>query len=207
MCRYTPVGADRHKAYDECYICDFMKDEKGKRLFAGTRLWGLAAIREPVVGTEEMVAAKQIQPHMVGQQVAYRDKTEEVDELDKENKPTGKKVMRKVVVIVNMAQSNFCSPLMTNRVFFGTIVDRDYLIVRKGAKRTQKVQYEFVALNPVHVKHPESGETVPFDLRDPKLAAVYEGQGMDLTKLRKHVVRLCSKGFYNRIFDPRVEVP
>jgi hypothetical protein len=207
VCRYTPVGADRHRAFNDCYICDYVKDDKGKRAFAGTRLWALAALREPVIGTQEMVEAKQIQPHMVGQQVSYRDKTEEVDELDDDNKPTGKKVQRKQIVIVNMAQSNFFSPLLTNRVFFGTVVDRDYLVVRKGAKKTQKVQYEFVALNPVHVKHPESGETVVFDLRDPKLAAAYEGHGMDLAKLRKHVNRLCSKKFYDRFFDPRVEVP
>jgi hypothetical protein len=207
VCRHTPVGPDRHPAFPDCYICDNIRDEKGKKSFAGTRLWGLAVIREPVIGTAEMVTAGQIQPHQVNQEVSYRDKTEEVDELDADNKPTGKKVQRKVIVIVNMAQANFWSPLMTNRVFFGTIVDRDYLVVRKGAKKTQKVQYEFVALNPVYVKHPESGQVVIFDLRDPKLAAVYEGQGMDLTKLRKHVARLASKKFYDRFFDPRVEVP
>jgi hypothetical protein len=207
VCRYTPVGKDRHKAYGDCYICDFMKDDKGKKMFAGTRMWTLAALREQVIGTQEMVDAGQIQPHMVGQPVSYRDKVEEVDELDKEGKPTGNKVMRKQIVIVNMAQSNFFSPLLTNRQFFGTVVDRDYLVVRKGAAKTQKVQYEFVALNPVYVKHPETGEAVIFDLRDPKLAATYEGHGMDLAKLRKHVSRLCSTDFYNRFFDPRVEVP
>src|SRR3954451_5531914 len=169
VCRYTPLGADRHQAYSECYICDFMRDEKGEKLYAGTRLWGLAAIREEVLGTPEMVEAGQIAAHQVGQPVGYRDKTEEMDELDQTGKPTGKKVQRKIIVIVNMAQSNFWSPLMTNKIYFHTIVDRDYLVVRKGARQPGggggkrsggKVLYEFVPVNPAFVQHPETGKTV-----------------------------------------------
>lgn len=205
VCRYTPVGPDRHPAYSECYACDSMVDEKGKKVFAGTRLWTLAALREPVLGTQEMVEQGIIQPHLVGQIVDYKDKTEEVDEIV-DGKPTGKKVHRKQIVIVNMAQSNFFSPLLTIKEFFGTVLDRDFKIVRKGVKRAQKVQYEFVAGNPTYVKDPETGQPVVFDLRNPKHAAVYEGHGMTLADLRKHIAEQCSKAHYDRFFDPRVEV-
>jgi len=175
----------------------------------------LAAIREEVLGTPEMVEAGQIAAHQVGQPVGYRDKTEEMDELDQTGKPTGKKVQRKIIVIVNMAQSNFWSPLMTNKIYFHTIVDRDYLVVRKGARQPGggggkrsggKVLYEFVPVNPAFVQHPETGKTVQLDLRDPKLAAAYEGHGWDLARLRKHTSRMTSKKYYDRFFDPRVEV-
>jgi hypothetical protein len=213
VCRYLPVGPDRHPAFSDCFICDVMRDDKGKKLWPTTRLWGLAALREEVLGTEEMVKAGQIQPQQLNSVVSYRDKTEEMDELDANGKPTGRKVQRKIIVIVNMAQSNFWSPLMTNKIYFKTIVDRDYLVVRKGArqqgggKRGGKVAYEFVPLPPTYVPHPETGQPVQLDLRDPKLAAAYEGHGMNLAKLRKHVSRLASDRFYHRFFDTRYEVP
>lgn len=205
VCRYTPVGPDRHPAYSDCYICDAMRDSKGKSYFPGTRLWTLLALREPVLGTQEMASRGEIRPEMVGKIVSFRDKTEEVDELV-DGKPTGKKTQRKQIVIVNMAQKNFFSPLLTLKSFYQTVLDRDFKIVRKGVKNQQQVQYEFIAMDPVYVKHPESGEPVVFDLRDPKLAAVYEGHGMNLDDLRKYIFEQSSKEHYDRFFDPRVEV-
>jgi hypothetical protein len=208
VCRYTPVGkgADRRPAYNDCYICDVMTDEKGKKYFPAQRMWVRAAVREPVLGTEEMVKAGQIPAHMVGQAISYRDAADEVDEINEKNEPTGKKRMKKRIVIVNMAQSNFFSPLLTYKGFYQTVVDRDYAVVRKGEKGARKPVYEFAPLNPTHVLHPETGEDVIFDLRDPKLAAVYEGHGMSYEDLANYVQSRCSEEFYHRYFDPRYEV-
>jgi hypothetical protein len=206
VCRYTLMGADRHPAFSDCYACDHMTDEKGRKMFAGTRLWALAAVREPVIGTPEMVEAGQIRPEQVGNEVTYRDKTDEVDEIDKEGKATGQKIQRKQIVIVNMAMANFFSPLLTQKQFYSTVLDRDFMVVRKGAKGVQRVQYEFAAANPVYVQHPESGEAVIFDLRDPKFAATYEGHGMSMADLRKYIGERMSDEFYRRYFDTRYEV-
>lgn len=206
VCRYTPVGVDRHPAYGDCFVCDNkLTDKYGKASYPGMRLWALLAVREPVMGTQAMVDSGQIKPHLVDQIVSFQDKVEEVEEVI-DGKATGNKTTRKVIVIVNMAQKNFFSPLLTFKAAYGTVVDRDYKIVRKGAKQTQSVQYEFAPMNPTYAKDPETQETVVFDLRDPKFAANYEGHGMSLADLRKHISEQCSKEHYDRFFDTRVEV-
>lgn len=215
VCRYTLLGQppNQRPAFNDCYICDAMRDEKGKSYFPGLKIWTLAAIREPVLGTQEMVDAGQIQPYQLNQRVSMRDVTVEVDELDKDGKPVmgadGKPKRRhqKQIVIVNMAITNFFSPLLTLSKLYGTALDRDYMIVRKGEAKAQKVVYDAAPIDVLMAPDPnDPSSVVPFDLRNPAFMAYYEQDSMGREGLLKLISNRISKDYYDRFFDPRVEV-
>lgn len=161
--------------YGECYICDFLVDGKKIKSAAG-RTWALACIREEVQEN--------------GQIVGYRDKTRTVTrkEGDKEVEVT-----EKAIVVVNMAWKNFFSTLKGFAEYYGTILDRDYLIIRSGSD--QSTTYQIIPMDPIVV----DDKGTRFDVRDPAVAERYH---TDLD-LGEAIADRASDDFYARFFDPR----
>ena len=124
--------------YPDCYIEDNLTKEDGKKRNAVARTWAKAVMREEVRGTQEMVDAGQIKPEDKGKRLGFRDKEREVDEVDKEGKPTGKKIREKDVVILNMAWDNFFSKIQgvygAREMATGTatVLDVDLYVKRIG---------------------------------------------------------------------------
>lgn len=197
ICRRTPQFA--HFFPDGCYICDHMHEvrpakTKTKRYYGQVRLWALAVEREEV--RED------------GRVVGYRDVEIEGDELGEDGKPTGKKVMKKKIVVFNMAWKNFFGPLQGFAdAYNGTVLDRDYMITRKG--KDQSTDYNIVPLDPVQradgsvvdMRDPEvvNGQPTGRKLRDSKL-----DDGPDLFKMIEDRI---DDAYYHRFFDDRVPVP
>lgn len=203
VCRKTERRSGR-PWYDDCFVCDHMRDSKGKEYSRGLRMWGIAVIRKRVVGTKEMVEAETIRPDQVDSVIGMTDDLIEVDEIV-DKKLTGNKVYRKHYVIVNMGLKNFFSQFVqfARPEVYGTLLDRDYLITRTG--KDTDTEYRAAPLDVIAkaVKDDEGKivGTEPFDLRNPKFAALYEDHGIDLPKIVK---RMMGDEYYGRFFDTRV---
>lgn len=136
---------------DGCYICDHMHEvrpnpkTKNKKWFPAVRLWARAVVRKEVRATTAAEAERY--GVAIGQVAGYKDDEVEVDELGEDNKPTGNKVIKKRVVVINMAWKNFFSPLQGYANVYGTVLDRDYHITRKGLNTD--TDYMIVPMNPI----------------------------------------------------------
>jgi hypothetical protein len=207
ICRKTPIGADKHPAYPTCYICDNIKNDRGKLHIPSVQMWAGAVLREELIGTQELVDDGRIDASQIGQRVIL-DQVDLVDEVDDSGNMTGRKVWKKRYVIVNMSMSNFFSPLTTMADYHKTILDRDYRITRKGLPKAQRVEYVPFALDPyqVTVLRDDKAVVITYDLREPEIAALYADSGVARVDLLKIVNRRISDAYYNRYFDPRVEV-
>jgi hypothetical protein len=207
VCRRSPVGADNHPAYTNCYICDNILNERGKPEIPSVNMWASAVLREQVVGTQELVDEGRIAPEQIGQKLIL-DQGDWVDEIDTSGTTTGRKVWHRRYVIVNMSLANFFSPLNALADFHGTILDRDYKITRKGEPRARKVEYHAVAADPYPVTVMRDGVAtqIMYDLREPEIAALYSDSKLTRDDLRKIVARRISKKHYDRYFDISVEV-
>lgn len=208
VCRYTKVGPknNQRSAYNDCYICDIMRDNKGKKYSNGQRGWAIAVIRKEVVGTQEMVDQGLIPEQKLGVVVGYTDDTIEADEIGPDDKPTGNKVQKKNYVIVNLGLKNFWNGILAFYKRYGTLLDRDYEITRSGEGTDtdyKAVPLDVIQKNVLDENGQPTGQKEPFDLRDEKYAALYNDHGIDLKKI---IVRQMSKAHYDRYFDPRVEV-
>lgn len=159
--------------FDDDYIAENIINPKTKKLFKPTpRTWARACLREEV--KED------------GKVVGYRDKTREVEVTRKgdDGKETTEVIKEKAIVIVNMATKNFFGLLIGFAQRYGTILDRDYYIKRKGDDKD--TVYEIVPLDPIG-----------YDLRDPEVAKKYE-----YTSLEDIVMERASDEYYGRFFDP-----
>lgn len=164
---------DEAFSFGECYICEFVVDgKKVKRPSA--RTWALACEREEVIED--------------GKIVGLRDKTREVTKKVDDKDVT---TVEKSIVVVNMGYKNFFGVLQGFAGHYGTVLDRDYIIQRKGAG-TDTV-YTIIPLDPIET---DQGR---FDLRNPEFAKRYE---TDLD-LGEEVTSRASDEFYARFFDPR----
>jgi hypothetical protein len=200
VCRHTPRRSGK-PWFDDCYICEHMRNNKGEEYSRGVRMWGIAVVRKRVLGTEAMAAEGTIRPEQVGSPIGMTDDLIEVDEIV-DKKLTGNKVYRKHYVVANFGMKNFFSQFVQfARVeVYGTLLDRDYLITRIG--KDTDTEYRAAPLDVINKKD-EDGKIVPFDLRNPKFAALYEDHGIDLVKTVK---RMMSDEYYARFFDARVAV-
>lgn len=129
--------------YDSCYICDNkLSSSWGKVSKPSVRVYGIAVLRKPVVGTQEMADAGKIPGVKVGRTVGYVTETREVERIvrdadgepkkDKEGKMVTETVTTPAFVLVNKSVGNFWRNL---RPFFnadGTICGRDYTITAMG---------------------------------------------------------------------------
>jgi hypothetical protein len=204
VCRKTE-RANGQPFHEDCYICDRMRQKNNKPYSRGLRMWAIGVVRKEVLGTEDMVKNGQIEPYQVGQRVGLVDDVVEVEEV-KDGKVTGNKIKKKHYVIINMALKNFFSEFVQYAKYYGTALDRDYIIERKG-EGTDSV-YRSTPLDVIQVPlKDEQGNVIgmePFDLRNPKYAERYNDHGIKLGELVKHRM---SDDYYARYFDPTKTVP
>lgn len=199
VCRQSP-GFDQ--VYDECYICEapqYRKEDAKGRLrkpYAGLRMWAVGVVREPVIGTKEMADRGEIQAYEVGSPVGYVDATYD-KEIYENGEATGKTEKRKKFVVANFGLDNFFNALLGFFNVYGTVLDRDYKITRKGAGT--ETEYEIAPLDKEKITL--NGREVPFDLRNPEIAKDYEIP----FNLDEIIGNLASDEYYEWFFDTRVE--
>lgn len=173
--------------FEDCYICDCIKQGNGKKYPNSARTWALACLREEVIGdgTKKLGGAA-----MKGKKVGYRDVIREVQKTDDKGEATGDVIKEKAVVVVNLGFKNFFSIMQGFASHYGTVLDRDYSIKRKGDGLD--TTYNIVPLDPVGL-----------DLRDPDTLAKYD-IGIDLEAV---ISERASDNYYDRFFDVRHPIP
>jgi hypothetical protein len=210
ICRRT-LGPDKQPIHQSCYICDNPKPDKkyGRVRKASYKMWAIACVRDEVIGTQEMAAQGLIQPFQVGSVVGATDAVIEVDQMVK-NPTTGKleatglKIKKKHFVLVNMSNYNFFDGLVVCAQTFGTMLDRDYKIMKTG--EGTDTEYKSIPMDPITVTL-DNGTIERFDLRDPKYLGLYADEKYNFAELIKFIMEKMSDEFYNRFFDTRVTVP
>lgn len=200
VCRYTLVSdgnGGTKRWYEDCVIDDKHLAQATSAKGAlydkkpGTRLWAVAVEREPILGTQEMADAGEIESFEVGSPVGYKDV--EVERTDKD----GNTVIDKRWLVLNFATENFFDKLLGNYNVYKTVLDRDYQITRKGSGTD--TSYDIVALEPQMVDL--GGKTVKFDLRRSEFAEQYQPP-FDLAEI---VAEQASDDHYNWFFNDDVE--
>jgi hypothetical protein len=189
VCRQSP-GFDA--IYADCYIdiADEYLVEGKKGMYhpkPALRLWAVAVEREPLIGTDAMVAAGQIEAYEVGSPVGYQDVLVE-REVD------GKTVKAPKFVVLNFGLENFFNSILGFHTAYGTLLDRDYKITRKGSG----TDTDYI-IAPLDKQLHTDGK--PFDLRRPELKELYEIP-FDLDAI---IANLASDEYYEWFFDRRVE--
>jgi hypothetical protein len=189
VCRQAPGFKE---VYDDCYICiapEHMKDgKKGKyHPKPSFRLWAVAVEREPLIGTEEMAAAGTIEKYEVGSPVGYQDVL-----VDRE--VNGETVKGPKFLVLNFGLENFFNSVLGSYNAYGTLLDRDYKVTRKGSG----TETDYI-IAPLDKQLHTDGK--PFDLRRPELAEQYKIP-FDLDAI---IANLASDEFYEWFFDTRVE--
>lgn len=132
----------------QCFICDEMRDEKGKRYPAKSRVFARAVRREKV---------------MNGQRTGYRDATVTLKDAD------GNETRQKDVIVLRLYWGFVFAPLRTAYENIGTVVDRDFKITRKGSG--MDTDYDIWPEDPVRRKN---GDV--FTLADPEVREEYTKQ-------------------------------
>lgn len=207
VCRVDKVFRAK---YGSCWVCENVKKKDGKPNNGSPRTWALVCMREEVKGdgSDALGGAE-----MKGKVLGIRDKTREVKKTDAEGKETDEVEVVKDIRMVNLGWKNFFASLQGMAGRYRTVLDRDFEITRKG--NDTGTLYQIVALDPIDTTHPESGEKVRFDLRDPlfmvRYSHLYDKESplddvqerLDaIPDIRKAIARLASDDFYNRFFIP-----
>jgi hypothetical protein len=194
------------------YIAEFIKKPDGKPFKASPRTWALAVRREEVIGDgSEALGGEAMRGKLLGHKDAVREETRK-----KEGSDETEKVLVKDIVVVNMGYKNFYSALDGFFRAYGTCVDRDYLVIRKGEGTS--TDYQIAPLDPI-----EFTEGVRFDIRVPEVAARYglkvvdatddkgqpyksirPGEGYTGPVLEEVILSMATDDYYGRFFDPRV---
>lgn len=149
--------------FEDDYIRDVIipatRDQKGRSKVknAAPRTWALAVVREEVKKD--------------GKVIGWQDATHEVQPTNADGKPEGKPIKKKTIVIVNQGWKNFFGTVTGFAVHYGTILDRDYKIVREGSGTA--TTYNILPLDPLGFKNSD-GETITFDPRNREVADLYE---------------------------------
>lgn len=156
------------------YAKEFMRDREGKPFKPSSRTWAYVCLREEV--KED------------GRIVGFRDKTREIS-YEKDGKTVTEVV--KDIRIVNLGWKNFFAPIKGYAKHYGTLLDRDIYIKRKGSGQNDTT-YETVPMDP----------TPSWDLRNPEVAAQYKPE----RPLEEVVTERASDDYYRRFFDHRFTV-
>jgi hypothetical protein len=158
-----PAVCRKDKAFKEqfggeCYICDVIKPKNPKMKKATGRVWAWAVLREAVIGdgTPEKGGPEK-QGKTVGYVDAIRTVKKKVDGSD-----TEVEVEEKALIVVNQGYKNFFSALVGHASVYGTALDRDYVVQRKGTGTA--TDYNLVPLDPITLRDGRA-----FDLRDDDL--------------------------------------
>lgn len=171
--------------FEDDFVAEHMRKPDGKPYKPSPRTWALACMREEVIGdgSEELGG-----PDMKGKRLGFRDQTREVTRKKPDSDET-ETTIEKAIVVLNMGYKNFFSALDGFYRTYGTLLDRDYVVMRKGEGTA--TQYQIAPLDPIG-----------HDLRDPETAAKYK---TDLV-LEEVILGMASDDYYGRFFDTRVTV-
>lgn len=213
ICRYDKAfqadpGSGLEAVYHDCYICDAgLVNQWGRPCKATQRLYALAVRREPVLGTDEMVAQGLIQEHQVGKRVGFRDATREVEVPKRDEKgevvkdSEGKVVLEKTteldILVINQAMNNYFSSLQSAYNAYGTVCDRDYVVTRKGEGKD--TDYPHVPLDKIDSHVPGSDSWKVYEE-----AVKEQGDSVDIEKILEE---RSSDDYFARFFDPNKEAP
>jgi hypothetical protein len=184
--------------YDgECFICDHMENPKNKRgkFFPSVKLWARALVREEVRGTQAAVDKGLCPASKIGKVIGFRDKMVEEEQTDAEGKVTGTKKVPEIIVI-NQSSSNFFGAIQAVWDTFGTVLDRDFKITRRG--EGLETEYDIVAMDPMDYKNGD-GEIVRWSLEDPEIKAKYDG----FVDLEEIISEQASDQRFDTFFDNR----
>ena len=196
VCRYDSAFEG---VYSDCYVHDVVMKANSKIKKPAGRQWAWAVEREAVIGdgTEATGGAA-----MQGKVVGYRDATRIV-KRKVEGSDQEQEIEEKALVIVNQGYKNFFGALTGFASIYGTALDRDYVVQRKGAGK--ETDYNLIPLDPIMVKNPENeAEMIPFDLRnDALLKARYGKTHAEFEKALEDVVtERASDDYYGMWFIP-----
>lgn len=188
VCRRDKSFSDPSEVphYTECFICDTMVKPDGKKYTNPVRLWARAVVREPVYdeGTKELLG--------------YRDAEHEVS--TKDEKDNDVKKMVKKIVVVNMATKNFFGAMQGYADIYGTVLDRDYHVTRKGMDTDTDYNIVPLDVDPDHNLKKTPG------LRD-KYEAFAKEASATPEDVEKMIYDLASDDFYARFFDTTKQAP
>lgn len=188
----------------KCFICDSMtgnKRSKDGKYRPSIKLWARAIVRDEIKGTQAMVEAGMIEPHEVGQTVGFQDHEIEVQDTDKDGKPVGDPKKQPEIVVINMGMKNFFGALQASYDAYGTVLDRDYRITRRG--KELDTEYDIVPMDPIHEKDESSGRMVKFTLQKDEVRERYE----KLLNLEEVITEQASDRHYATFFDTTQEIP
>lgn len=157
VCRYDDQFKDAG-FYSDCYVCDNKLESsfnRGGFAAAKPRVFALAVLREPVIGTAEMAAAGRIAENMVGKVAGYVDKkrTVSVPQLDANGNEVkdgeGKIIMDEIVepeiVVINQSMTTWFSNAKALYKVLGSLCDRDIVVRQQGEGKD--VQYPHIQLD------------------------------------------------------------
>lgn len=179
--------------YDDCFICDHMKDPKGEPYKPKERTWALVLLRNVQTQGGQMVGVTNMMTEI------------EVD---------GVKRAVPRIEWANFAWSNFFGAVSNIASLYGTILLNDIRITRKGTGND--TDYYPVPYNPVTAirKNPDGtpvlddqGNPLPpedFDLRKPYFMEEF---APFMPSISDMLIERSSDDFYAKFFDTRVPFP
>lgn len=191
VCRKGKAFARKYGG--KCHVCDNVPENMyGKKPRPTPRTWAVGVLREKIVGdgSEELGG-----PSMKGRTVTFQDKMEEVHKVDEKGEIIeGETEMVPVYFFAHQAYDNFFGGLAAAGEEYGTVLDRDYLVVREGEGTA--TNYQHVPQDPVTFDD-GSGKQVRLDL---SVDAIRETLYPDAPDVRKEIARQASDDYMNQWF-------
>lgn len=194
-----------------CFICESMtgnKRSKDGKYRPSIKLWARAIVRDEIKGTEAMANTINpatgrpfIEKHEVGQTVGFQDHEIEVQDTDKDGKPVGDPKKQPEVIVINMGMKNFFGALQASYDAYGTVLDRDYRITRRG--KELDTEYDIVPMDPIMTLDEEANRQVKFTLQKDEIREPY----LKLLDLEEVITEQASDRHYATFFDTTQEIP
>lgn len=190
----------------QCFICDEMtgSDKKDGRYRPSIKLWARAIVRDEIKGTQAMIDAGLIEAHDKGQTVGFQDHEIEVQDTDKDGKPVGDPKKQPEIIVLNQGMQNFFGALQACFDTYGTVLDRDYRITRRGTKLD--TEYDIVPMDPImtEVEGADGKKRhVKYTLQKEEVRAPY----LELLDLEAVITEQASDRHYATFFDTTKENP
>lgn len=200
VCRKSKAFLKRYGG--ECYICsEVPKNTWGRRPFPSSRNWLVGVLREAVIGdgTPEMGGSSK-----KGRKIGFRDKmvecvvTDENGEVVKDDDDNPVTEMRPQYVYAHQAWENFFLPLSQWGEEYGTIMDRDYKVVREGTGTD--TDYNLMPQEPIQVdisEESDGSQMVDYDLSQPGMLETFYP---DVPDVRVEIARQASDDYLKHWF-------
>lgn len=182
VCRMDSYKGQRtFPEYADCFHC-ITPDSKGKPRRKNDRTWAIGILRQ-------QNPDKSFSDVMRDVTITKDDGTEETTTIPH-------------YVVFCQAWSNFWTTINDHYKIRGTILDRDWMITRKGFTMND-TDYGIVPLDPVNVMLPGKTEPQILDFRDEEILAFYT----DIPDLGEFVADQASDEYYDKFFDTRHPQP